>query len=191
MAKRQGLGFGFIPEETEHHFLVIIPKSSGDNTEIAIYERFTWQGEVEKQTVDLVENRCKALMSKYKWLKIETALKEEFNRRLKKDNITIGNWKTGQVPVARLLGKELILLIWAIEDCDPSVIPNAIRNWLGLSPEERWWLFTMSNAVTGHATDKRGWRKAVRYALTENPVDEAVIQGNIIEMLYRNEKVLP
>ena len=49
----------------------------------------------------------------------------------------------------------------------------------------------MANAVTGQANDKRGWRKAVRYALTENPVDEAVIQGNVIEMLYRNEKVLP
>ncbi|MFT5872634.1 MAG: hypothetical protein ACI8WT_001570 [Clostridium sp.] len=191
MAKKQGLGFGFIPEETEHHFLVIIPKGNGDNTKISVYERFTWQQEVAKQTVDLVENRCKAVMSKYKWQKIETAVKDEFNRRLNKDNILVGNWKTGQVPVARLFGKELILLIWAIEDCDPSVIPNAIRNWLGLSPEERWWLFTMSNAVTGQANDKRGWRKAVRYALTENPVDELVGQGNIIEMLYRNEKVLP
>ncbi len=191
MTKKQGLGFGFIPEETEHHFLVIIPKGIGNDTKIAVYERFAWQQEVEKQTVDLVENRCKATMSKYKWQKIETAIKDEFNRRLKKNNISVGNWKTGQVPVARLFGKELILLIWAIEDCDPSVIPNAIKNWLGLSYEERWWLFTMANAVTGQANDKRGWRKAVRYALTENPVDEAVIQGNVIEMLYRNEKVLP
>ena len=42
----------------------------------------------------------------------------------------------------------------------------------GLSREERWWLFTMTNAVTGHADDKRGWRKAIRYALTENPIDD-------------------
>jgi hypothetical protein len=190
MAKKQGLGFGFIPEETEHHFLVIIPKGIEGTTEIAVYERFTWQQDTDKQTVDIIENRCKAVLSKHKWQKVEIAVKEEFNRRLKKDNISVGSWKTGQVPIERLFGKELILLLWAIEDSDPSVIPNAIKNWLGLSPQERWWLFTMTNAVTGKAGDKRGWRKAIRYALTENPVDEAVIQGNIIEMLYRNEKTL-
>jgi hypothetical protein len=30
----------------------------------------------------------------------------------------------------------------------------------------------MTNAVTGQADDKRGWRKAIRYALTENPIDD-------------------
>jgi len=58
-------------------------------------------------------------------------------------------------------------------DADPALIPTAIRNWLGLTPEERWWLFTMTNAATGHAIAGRdkGWRKAVRFALTENPLD--------------------
>lgn len=59
-----------------------------------------------------------------------------------------------------------------MEDADPALIPTAIRNWSGLAPEERWWLYTMTNAATGHALHgrNRGWRKAVRYALTENPV---------------------
>jgi hypothetical protein len=40
-----------------------------------------------------------------------------------------------------------------------------------LAPEERWWLYTMTAAQTGHHAQKnRGWRKAVRAALTENPV---------------------
>jgi hypothetical protein len=41
-----------------------------------------------------------------------------------------------------------------------------------LKPEERWWLFTITNAATGHAVNGRGkgWRRALRYALTENPV---------------------
>ena len=30
----------------------------------------------------------------------------------------------------------------------------------------------MTNATTGHADDKRGWRKAIRYAITENPIDD-------------------
>lgn len=77
-------------------------------------------------------------------------------------------------PISRLFGKELVLLAWAIEEADPALIPIALKNWLGLAPEERWWLFTMTNAATGHAIAGRGkeWRKAVRYALTENPVSD-------------------
>jgi Protein of unknown function (DUF3780) len=90
-----------------------------------------------------------------------------------------GQWvvkagKGGQTPILRLFGKELVLLAWAIEEADPALIPIALKNWLGLAPEERWWLFTMTNAATGHAIAGRGkgWRKAVRYALTENPVSD-------------------
>ena len=47
-----------------------------------------------------------------------------------------------------------------------------MKNWQGLAPEERWWLYTMANAATGHALAGRnkGWRKAIRFALTENPI---------------------
>ena len=55
------------------------------------------------------------------------------------------------------------------------LIPNAIRNWVGLSPEERWWLFSMAASMTGTAEDVDiGWRKAIRIALTENPTGEEV-----------------
>lgn len=43
----------------------------------------------------------------------------------------------GENYLSRLLGKELVLLCWAIEDADPNLIPVAIKNWLGLKPEER------------------------------------------------------
>jgi hypothetical protein len=55
---------------------------------------------------------------------------------------------------------------------DPAVISRAVRNWKGLMPEERWWLYTMTNAATGGLRDNNGWRKALRYALCENPVVE-------------------
>jgi hypothetical protein len=76
-------------------------------------------------------------------------------------------------------GKNLCFWAWAIEDADPAKIPKAIRNWRGLAPEERWWLFTMTNAATGHAVTgrNRGWRKAVRYALTENPVSSSDVES--------------
>jgi hypothetical protein len=75
--------------------------------------------------------------------------------------------------VERLLGKELLVLAWAVENASPEAVPNAVRNWIGLRPEERWWLFTITAAATGlpeHANI--GWRKALRFALTENPLAE-------------------
>ena len=68
----------------------------------------------------------------------------------------------------RLFGKELLVLLWAVElpDVKPEEIAVAIRNWLGLKPEERWWLYTMTAAATGLAHQVgMGWRGALRQAL--------------------------
>jgi hypothetical protein len=123
--------------------------------------------------------KMRVVLPRLKWDEISEATKAEFNRRLREDGEPTGQWQTGQVPVARLFGKELVLLAWAIEDADPAEIPTAIRNWRGLAPEERWWLFTMTNAATGHAVTGRnkGWRKAVRYALTKNPVSGSDVES--------------
>ena len=94
--------------------------------------------------------------------------------------------------VMRLLGKELTLLGWAVEDADPALIPTAVKNWLGLAAEERWWMFTMTNAATGHVVRGRnkGWRKAVRFALTENPVlDNRDRQAEIFRLVTPEESV--
>ena len=99
-----------------------------------------------------------------------------------------GNWKQGQTPVQRLLGKELTLLCWAIEDSDLKVIPTAIKNWQGLKAEERWWLYTMTNASTGEANTKYWWLTAIRYALTENPVTDKYQQRSIFDQ-YVNDAI--
>lgn len=183
MAKKKALGFGFIPEETQHHFLFITPKSQNEN--VAVYERFEWD-DSEEQTSGILEENLKVILDRHKWNLIKDAVTNALNNRLKEKSITVGKFKVGKTPLERLLGKELVLLMWAIEDSDPQLISNAIKNWMGLSREERWWLFTMANAITGHADDKRGWRKAIRFALTENPVDDLDNnQGSILEMLYK------
>ena len=97
---------------------------------------------------------------------------KEFNTRLKQDKKPIGKFAVGGTPLEKLLGKELMVLLWGIENNDPAGIPTAMRNWLGLQPEERWWLYTMTNASTGRINDKKGWRTALRYALCENPTDD-------------------
>lgn len=170
-------GFGFCPMESSHHFRVTIP--AGSQQEIIISEHFTYDEEDGSKPATLSEShdgQLKVILSRAKWNIIADEVRVEFNRRLKGYEVKAGKWKTGVTPVSRPLGKELVLLCWAIEDADPATIPTAIRNWQGLAQEERWWLYTMTNAATGHAVSGRnkGWRKAVRFALTENPITDHI-----------------
>ena len=178
MDKIKTHGFGFNPKETNHHFLLVLPKG---NRKITVYERFNW--DEDKQETDMSDKDKKIVLNKQKWNKVKNVLKKEFNRRLKEEKLTPGNFDDYQVPVERLFGKELVLLLWAIEDAEVAVIDRAVKNWLGLSPEERWWLFTMTNASTGGFEDKMGWRIALRYALTENPVDNK-LAGSFVQRLF-------
>ena len=167
-------GFGFRPEASEHHFVVTVPARRREEVLIAEHLSFAANGGYAPASlgVGLQDGKLRVALARSKWDAIADAARVEFNRRLKKHGLPSGRWKRGDNPVVRLLGKELTLLAWAVEDADPALIPTAIRNWSGLAPEERWWLYTMTNAATGHALHgrNRGWRKAVRYALTENPV---------------------
>lgn len=171
----KSLGFGFNPAESQHHFLVTVPRSSDDD-KVYVSEHYEWDESEERRELHFAlgreDNKLRVVLPRVKWDVIADELRAAFNQRLRDNGLPTGTWQGGQTPISRLLGKELVLLAWAIEDADPALIPQAIRNWHGLAPEERWWLFTMTNAATGHALAGRGkgWRKAVRFALTENPV---------------------
>ena len=165
--------FGFVPIESQHHFVVNIPRGATRSVEIS--EHFSWNeavGSSPMTTGSERDGQIRVLLARPKWDAIADVVRVEFNRRLKQMGMHTGAWRTGPNLVRRELGKELVLLAWAIEDADPALIPTAIANWKGLFPEERWWLYTQTAAATGHGINDRGkgWRKAVRYALTENPV---------------------
>jgi len=172
--RRQTYGFGVDPAQSKNHFFVLTPPKDPNTSlpsSVQIYERYTWT-EGDEQQLDPADV-LRIEISKHKWSEVKAALMAEFNFRLKKDGLKIGKFPAvGGTPVERLFGKEMMVLLWGIEDSDPSVISTAIRNWKGLLPEERWWLYTMTNAATGGLRDKKGWRKALRYALCENPVVE-------------------
>lgn len=172
--KRKSEGFGYIAAESLHHFAVIIPAAKKEP--VIIGEHFSAPQDKYEYDLNNMDASLRVILSRDKWTAISEALAGEFNRRLKNNGLKLGRWKNGTNVLARLLGKELVLLAWAIEDADPALIPIAIQNWLGLNPEERWWLYTMTNAATGHAMKgkNKGWRKAVRYALTENPVSDTL-----------------
>lgn len=155
---RQTIGFGCPNKSDTHHFVVDIPASRTGR--ILITESYS--------ALDVVE-RC--TLPKQIWVAFSEDVQYEFNVRLKEKRLSTSRWKVGENKVERLLGKELLCLAWAVEQADLSVIPQAILNWKGFKPEERWWLCTMTAAATGRRSDAgTGWRKALYHIMVENPV---------------------
>ena len=161
-------GFG-VPDSIDPHFFCVrIPP--GRNDAVEIIENYGIDGGINGRP-ELVL-RCR--LTRPTWSVIADELKREFNERLKAHKLTTSRWSVGDNAVERLLGKELLVLAWAVESAEADTIPNAVRNWIGLKPEERWWLYAMTAAATGHVENSEiGWRKALRFALTENPSTEA------------------
>jgi Protein of unknown function (DUF3780) len=181
-ARTGTIGFGFTPApKAAYHFVLSIPR--GEEGVVTAAEHFTFGEDVaeaaararfadEPLPYPIRPPQTKVEVSLYKWQRVAEEVRAEFNRRLRAAGMKASSWKAGENRLAPHLGKELVLLLWAIEDADPSLIPNAVANWQGLAPEERWWLYTTVNAATGHAADGRGrgWRKAIGIAFTDNPV---------------------
>ena len=153
------LGFGVPATSDPHHFVVRIPR--GNTSPVLICEHLGMGSETARE---LVIDRV--LLERPRWTAIRAEAQRAFNARLKEHNLATATWKVGDTPVDRLLGKELCVLTWAIERLDPEKIRVAVRNWLALRPEERWWLFGMTAIATGSIGDAdKGWRVALRYAL--------------------------
>src|SRR3546814_7901057 len=64
---------------------------------------------------------------------------------------TLFRSEVGENRVHRLLGREMCVLLWVIERCNEEKIPAAINAWIGLRPEERWWLYAMAAQNSGKA----------------------------------------
>jgi hypothetical protein len=160
-------GFG-CPETTDpHRFEVDIPAARA--ADVSIVECYGIKAGING--LPEVADRCR--LPRPIWSLIAEDVKREFNERLRARKLAASRWTVGMNRVERLLGKELLVLAWAVESAAPEAVPNAIRNWIGLRPEERWWLFNITAAATGFPEhSEMGWRKALRYALTENPLAE-------------------
>lgn len=156
-------GFGVPVATAPHHFIISIPR--GSRQDVRIVEDLGMHAEGEdNQVLD------RAVIARPAWTEISNPMKRLFNQRLKAHKLATSQWKVGDNPVDRLLGKELCVLAWAVEDLPMEKVGQALRNWLALRPEERWWLFGMTAAATGAPEDRgRGWRAALGYALGDTP----------------------
>lgn len=130
------------------------------------YELDILRGEVILYDVIDGQRKMDVSLTRGEWDCIAEWVQHAFNVRLKQAKQRLGRWER-QTKIEKLLGKELALLLYALQD--QSDADRVYRNWSGLSPEERWWLHTTINA-TRHLPmwgKDHGWYKAVRIALSE------------------------
>ena len=180
--KHATLGFGVPATSDPHHFKVIIPKANTGKVQISEYLGLQAQSD-EFAVIDRV------LLDRPRWTAIRAEVQRTFNARLKNHDVKTASWKVGENVVDRLLGKELCVLAWAVEGMDMEKIPVAVRNWLALRPEERWWLFGMTAISTGSINDgEKGWRLALRHALGDvaqsdqlKPRERKIVRNQIQE----------
>jgi len=166
------LGFGVPATSDPHHFIVEIPRNNTGT--VSIIENLGLQS--HDQTQSLI---ARVILERPRWTAIRSEVQRAFNVRLKERNLKTSAWKVGANPVDRLLGKELCLLAWAIEGMEFDHIPIALRNWLALRPEERWWLFGMTAVTSGGVNDGgKGWRLALRHALGDIAQSELFKPGS-------------
>ncbi len=152
-------GFGFIPEWSQHHFLVSIPVERADP--IRVSEHFEWNGTCAQGSSD--PSAPQLVLEQQHWDAIVDLLRASFNQRLHRDGLSSGRWQPNDNHLRGTFDKELLMLAWRIEDIDLVHIPDAIARWQRFAPEEHWWLATMT------MTSKRGqgWRAALRHILTD------------------------
>lgn len=160
-------GFAYCPEIRRHHMVVDLPTRLAE--EVVITEDVS----------DRESPREKARLPLRYWRELQQPVTAEFNRRIRESEdlkgCRRGAFTRGhEVPVDLLLGRELLVLLWAVEpwenpaEADPVFlyIPRALETWLGMSPEERWTLYRLTNAQAGHEADRgKGWRRSLRYGL--------------------------
>jgi hypothetical protein len=161
-------GFGYQAERAGGYYFEVRSSAAG----IAVLERFAATGDSET-SAKRTEQRERATLNALRWNLVQSTVASDFNHRLQQAGLRPGRWLKQATPLAPHFGKELVLLIWAIDDQEPTVIPRMLANWRGLAPEERWWFYTTINASTrARANDRSyGWMAAIKIAFLDEPRD--------------------
>ena len=132
------LGFGLSLDSLSHHFLLNLCDKKCPY--IYISEHFEFYENEERRTIeysiDPNHPSMRVVLPYKKWEAIESSIQFTLNQSLKRAGIKTSKFTVGFNLLPKLLGKEVILLCWAIEDADPALIPMAIKNWQGLKPED-------------------------------------------------------
>lgn len=155
-------GFGASADFGAHVFKATIP--AGRAGDVVLAEDYGYLAGLEGTP----EYEIRATLPRAKWGKLADAARKDFNARLRARKVPPSSWKPQANLLDRMLGKELCVLMWAAEHAGEEQLDAICIKWTALRPEERWWLYVMTAAQGGLAEDgKRGWRKALYYALSD------------------------
>ena len=156
------IGFGVPNVVCPHHFVVRIP--AGRSDPVVIVEDYGLDGD----TID-AKPVSRVIVSRDAWRVVADPLKAYLNRRLK-DKINKRHpairFSAGDNKVERLLGHEVAVLAWAIEQADEDEARIAFTRWASHRPEELHWLYQQIVADAGRPDNEpTGWRLAIKQAL--------------------------
>jgi hypothetical protein len=138
-------GFGCPVEMFIHHVEVTIPEGRGGKV---LFEE-DW-GVAQAGGPDRLL-RC--ALPRGRWNAIATIARQVLNERLQEQELPPSRWVTGINRVERLLGKEAVVLAWAVEAVEEKDVSAVAAAWAALRPEERWWLFGRVASVAGSSDD--------------------------------------
>lgn len=142
-----------------HHFVVQIP--AGRNDPVVVIENYGLNGEtINAKPVPRV------IVSRDAWRVVAEPLKAYLNRRLKEKGFKVSRFSAGDNKIERLLGHEVAVLAWAIEQADEDEARIAFTRWASHRPEELHWLYQQIVADAGRPENEpTGWRLAIKQAL--------------------------
>jgi len=152
-------GFGVPNDPLPHQFLIRIPTGRADPVEV-------WEDFGAAAVGTAAQKLCRAAVPRDTWRQVADGVKSHLNRRLKEKDLKGSRFGSGDNRVERILGRELCVLAWAVEDATPDEAAIAFTRWSSHRPEELWWLFQQIDKDGGEwDSPKTGWRIAIRHAL--------------------------
>jgi len=106
-------GFGVPNDPLPHQFLIRIPAGRTDPVEV-------WEDFGAAGVGTTAQRLCRATIPRDTWRQVAEGVKAHLNRRLKEKDLKASRFKAGDTRVERILGRELCVLTWAIEDATPD-----------------------------------------------------------------------
>lgn len=156
-------GFGYDPIETTSFFVVLIPREADE--EVSVYLcPYSADG-----TACLTDADPIASIEQTSWNAIESRLRVYLNLRLRGLGRPPGLWRFGENRLSDTIGREVALLLTALEESDETEANLIYDNWRRLAPEERRWLYGRAAAAPPGEHTEVGWRRAAQVALRERP----------------------
>ena len=150
--------FGIVTEHGDC-FEFLIDGAAGENCRLVKFVQ-TERGARRTSLVDIVGSV---------WRNISARVVRELAQSMgdnELDGKKMPSFKTGTNRLSPLVGRELAVLLWTLQEEGATEQQEAIlQGWRELAREERWWLYAKA-AAHGQKTGT-GWRRALFHALSE------------------------